>query len=294
MRVFVTGATGFIGSAVAKELIAGGHDVLGLARTDEGAASLTAMGADFQRGTLEDIDSLKHGAAAADAVIHLAFNHDFSKFQENCILDKNAIEALGSALAGSDKPLIVTGGLGGFGAPGRPATEEDVIPPDFPFPRVSEQTALALKGVSASVMRLPQVHNTVKQGFVSYLVAAAREKGLAAYIDEGRTAWAATHVSDVAKAYRLALEHHEPGSKWHAVAEEGVAMKAIAEAIGRSLKVPVKSLSSEDAQAHFGWLTGFVSHDLTGSSAVTRKKLGWVPTGPGLIADLARMNDVAE
>lgn len=286
MKVFVTGATGFIGIPVVKEVIAAGHKVLGLARSDAGAKSLVSLGANVQRGSLEDLDSLRQGAAAVDGIIHLAFIHDFSKFKENCEKDQHAIEAMGSVIAGSNKPLIVTGGLAGLGAPGRPATEDDVIPPDFPFPRVSEQTALALKGVNASVMRLPQVHDTVKQGLISYVIPLAREKGISAYIGEGRTRWAATHVSDVARAYRFALEKNESGARYHAVAEEGVTMREIAEAIGKGLKVPVKSISPEEAQAHFGWLSMFASHDLAGSSAITRKKLGWNPIGPGLIDDL--------
>jgi nucleoside-diphosphate-sugar epimerase len=234
---------------------------------------------------------LRKGASSSDAVIHLGFLHDFSKFKENCEIDKQAIEALGSVLAGSNRPLIVTSGTAGLAAPGQVATEDTVIPPDFPFPRVSEQTALALvaKGVNASVIRLPQVHNTIKQGLVTYLIAVAREKGVSAYVEEGRNRWAAAHVLDVAKLYRLALEKHEAGAKYHAVAEEGVAMRDIAEVIGKGLKVPVESLSTDEAQAHFGFLSMFASHDLRASSAQTRKKLGWKPTGPGLIADLERV-----
>jgi nucleoside-diphosphate-sugar epimerase len=290
MRVFVTGATGFIGIPVVKELIAAGHKVLGMARSDEGAKSLAAIGADVQRGSLEDLDSLRKGATGADAVIHLAFVHDFSKFVENCKTDQRAIETLGSVLAGSDRPFIVTTGTAGLAGPGRVATEDMDVPPDFPFPRVSEQTAFALKGVKASVMRLPQVHNTVKQGLVTYLIALAREKGISAYVGEGRNRWAAGHISDAARLYRLALEKHEAGAKYHAVGEEGVPMRDIAEAIGRGLKIPVKSMTPEEAKAHFGWLAMFATHDLQASSAQTRKKLGWNPTGPGLIADLDRMD----
>jgi nucleoside-diphosphate-sugar epimerase len=291
MRVFITGATGFIGISVVRELIAGGHEVLGMARSEAGAQSLLAAGADVHRGSLEDLGSLKSGAAASDAVIHLAFVDDYSKFQENCEIDKRAIEALGSVLAGSDRPLIVATGIGGLTAPGQVATEDHVVPPDFPFPRVSEQTALALvrSGVRASIMRLPQVHNTVKQGLVTYAIAVAREKGVSAYVGEGRNRWPAAHVSDVAGLYRLALEKNEPGAKYHAVAEEGVRMRDIAEVIGRGLKVPVKSISPEEVAAHFGWLGMFASLDLPASSEKTRKKLGWNPTGPGLIADLERM-----
>lgn len=286
MRVFVTGATGFIGLPVVTELIAAGHTVLGMARSEEGAKSLAALGAEPHRGSLEDLDSLRKGAGAADAVLHLAFIHDWSKFAENCAIDRRAIETLGSVLAGSDRPLIVTGGLGGLAGPGQVATEEDAIPPDFPFPRVSEQTALSLTGVRASIMRLPQVHDTLKQGLITHVVAIAREKGVSAYVGEGRNRWAAAHISDVARLYRLALEKNEAGAKYHAVAEEGVSMRKIAEAIGRRLKLPVQSIAPEAAQAHFGWLAMFADHDLLASSEKTRKRLGWNPTGPGLIADL--------
>jgi len=291
MRVFITGATGFIGTSAAKELMAAGHKVLGMARSDEGAKSLAAIGADIHRGSLEELDSLRKGAAASDAVIHLGFVHDFSRFQENCEIDKRAIEALGSVLAGSNRPLLVTSGLAGLAAPGQLTTENNVIPSDFPFPRVSEQTALSLvaKGVNASVMRLPQVHDTNKAGLVTYLIAVAREKGVSAYVGEGRNRWAAAHVLDVAHLYRLALEKRETGAKYHAVAEEGVAVRDIAETISKGLKVPVVSLSPEEAQAHFGWLSVFAGSDLAASSAQTRKKLGWNPTGPALIADLERM-----
>jgi nucleoside-diphosphate-sugar epimerase len=291
MRIFVTGATGFIGTPTVKELISAGHKVLGMARSDAGAKSLAAIGADVHRGSLEDVDSLRKGASNSDAVIHLGFLHDFSKFQENCEIDKRAIEALGSVLAGSNRPLVVTSGLAGLAAPGQLTSEDTVIPSDFPFPRVSEQTALSLvaKGVNASVMRLPQVHDTNKAGLVTYLIAVAREKGVSAYVAEGRNRWAAAHVLDVAHLYRLALEKHETGAKYHAVAEEGVAVRDIAETISKGLKVPVVSLSPEEAQAHFGWLSVFAGSDLAASSAQTRKKLGWNPTGPALIADLERM-----
>ncbi|MCO1370722.1 SDR family oxidoreductase [Burkholderia multivorans] len=289
MRVFVTGATGFVGIRTVKELIAAGHRVLGLARSDEGEKSLAAIGADVHRGSLEDTESLRAGAAAADAVIHLGFVHDWSNFAQSCEIDRRAIEALGAVLAGSDKLLIVTAGTAGLAAPGRLATEDDDVPPDFPFPRVSEQTARSLKGVRAAVVRLPQVHDTVRQGLLTYAVAVAREKGVSAYVGEGRNRWAAAHISDVARLYRLALEKNEAGAKYHAVAEEGVPMRDIAEAIGRALKVPVASLSAEEAPAHFGWLAAFAGHDLVASSEKTRKVLGWNPTGPGLIADLERI-----
>lgn len=291
MRVFVTGATGFIGLPVVKELIAAGHKVLGMARSEAGAKSLTAAGAEVHHGSLEDLDSLRQGASASDAVIHLAFIHDFSKFKENCEIDQRAIEALGTTLAGTERPLIVTSGIGGLTAPGQLATEDMVLPPDSPFPRVSEQTALALlsKGVRASVMRLPQVHDPVKQGLVTYAIALAREKGVSAYVGEGRNRWPAAHVLDVARLYRLALEKNEPGAKYHAVGEEGIPMREIAEVIGRGLKVPVKSISPEEAPAHFGWLGRFAGLDMPASSAKTQQRLGWHPTGPGLIADLQQM-----
>jgi nucleoside-diphosphate-sugar epimerase len=290
MRVFVTGATGFIGSAVVPDLLKAGHQVLGLTRSDAGAKALAAAGAEVHRGSLEDLESLRRGAADSDGVIHLAFIHDYSKFKENCEIDKRAIEALGSVLAGSDRPLIVASGTGGLSAPGQVATEEHVVPAKSPFPRVSEQTALSLKGVSASIMRLPQVHDTVKQGLVTYAIAVAREKGVSAYVGNGANRWPAAHISDVGHLYRLALEKHEAGAKYHAVAEEGVPLREIAEVIGRGLKVPVKSIRPEEAPAHFGWLGMFASLDFPASSTITREKLGWHPTGPRLIADLIRMN----
>jgi nucleoside-diphosphate-sugar epimerase len=289
MRVFVTGATGFIGTPVVKELIGAGHKVLGMARSEEGAKSLAALGADVLRGSLEDLDSLRQGATASDAVIHLAFIHDWSKFAENCEIDHRAIEALGSVLAGSDRPLIVTGGLAGLAEPGQVAIEDAVIRPDFPFPRVSEQTALSLKGVRASVMRLPQVHDPVKQGLITPLIEVYRAKGVCAYIGDGLSRWPAAHVLDVARLYRLAIEKAGPNAKYHAVAEEGVSMRDIAEAIGRRLKLPVKSIAPEEAQEFFGWLGMFVAFDMLASSAQTRKQLGWEPTEPGLIADLEQL-----
>ena len=292
MRVFVTGATGFVGSHVVKELIAGGHKVLGLARSDAGARTLAAVGADVQRGALEDLESLKGGAAASDAVIHLGFNHDFSKFIDNCEIDKIAIEALGSVLAGSDRPLMVTTGLGGLTRPGQVATEDSIVPPDFQFPRVSEPVTVALlsKGVRASVIRLPQVHNTLRQGLITLAIAVAREKGVSAYAGDGTSRWAAAHVSDVARLYRLALEKNEAGAKYHAIAEEGVRWLDIAKTIGQGLKVPVVSITPEEAPTHFGWWGRLASDGLSASSAITRKKLGWIPKGPGLIPDLEQMD----
>jgi nucleoside-diphosphate-sugar epimerase len=293
MRIFVTGATGFIGSAIVPELINAGHQVLGLTRSDAGAKSLTAVGAQVHRGDLNDLESLRKGAAMSDGVIHTAFIHDFSKFQEVCEVDRRVIEALGAALAGSDRPLLVTSGTGmANGAPGRPATEQDAPESTHTIPRVaSEQAAAAVaaKGVRVGVMRLPQVHNTFKQGLVTYAIEVARQKGVSAYIGDGRNRWPAVHVLDAARLYRLALEKLETGARYHAVAEEGVPMRDIAEVIGRGLKVPVISVSPDEAPAHFGWLAAFAGRDLPASSALTKKRLGWQPTGPGLIADLEQM-----
>jgi nucleoside-diphosphate-sugar epimerase len=290
MRVFVTGATGFIGSAIVRELIDTGHQVLGLARSDAGANSLTAAGAEVHRGDLEDLESLRTGAEASDGVIHCAFIHDFTKFKENCEVDRHAIETLGDALAGSNRPLIVTSGTGGL-APGRVATEDMEVTLHPALPRVSEQTGLAQvsRGVNVSVVRLPQVHDTVKQGLLTYAIQMAREKGVSAYVGDGHNRWPAAHVLDVAHLYRLALEKHEASSRYHAVAEEGVSMREIAEVIGRGLKLPVVSLSPEEAATHFGWLALFAGFDMPASSAITRQRLGWHPTGPGLIVDLEQM-----
>ncbi len=292
MRVFVTGATGFIGAPVVKELLLAGHEVLGLSRSDAGANALQAAGASVHRGSLEDLDSLRRGADAADAVIHLAFIHEFEKFRENCEVDKRAIEAMGAVLADTGRPLLVTTGLAGLVTQGDIANEDCPTPPEPLLPRVSEQTALALarKGVNAAVIRLPQVHNAIKQGLITPLIALSREKGVSAYVGGTSNCWSAVHVLDAARLYRLALEKHETGAIYHGVAEERIPSRDVAEAIGRGLKVPVVALSQEEAAAHFGWLSMFTSNDLSASGAKTRAKLGWAPSAPGLIADLEQMD----
>lgn len=291
MRVFVTGATGFIGSAIVAELLRNGHQVLGLTRSDAGAQALADTGAEAHRGNLEDLDSLRRGATRSDGVIHCAFDHDFSNFAANCEKDSRAITALGAALAGSDRPLLVTSGVGmGIPGPGLPAAE-DVFNPEHPNPRKASElaaSAVVAEGVNVSVVRLPQVHDTTRHGLIAYVIAAAREKGVSAFVGDGSNRFSAAHVLDVARLYRLAIEKAEPGARYHAVAEEGVAFREIAAVIGRGLDVPLASLSPEDAAAHFGWLGMFAGLDLAASSTQTRAKLDWTPVGPGLLDDLER------
>lgn len=288
MRVFVTGATGFIGSAVVPELIQAGHQVLGMTRSEKGAEALVKAGAEVHHGTLEDLESLKAGAAQADAVIHLAFNHDFSKFQANCEDDGRAITAMGEVLAGSGRPFIGTAGvLVQNPIPGQPFDEDDAKPVGG-YPRVSEEATLETvdKGVRGIVMRLSQIHDRHKQGLVSFLIRVALEKKVSAYVGDGGNRWAAAHISDTARLYRLALEQGLAGSKWHAVGERGVTAKDIAEALGRRLNLPVVSISPEEAFDHFGFLGHFATLDSPTSNTKTRERLGWEPTGPGLIDDL--------
>jgi nucleoside-diphosphate-sugar epimerase len=292
MRVFVTGATGFIGSAIVPELINAGHQVLGLTRSDAGARFLADACAEAHRGTLEDLESLRRGSAQADGVIHCAFDHDLANFAANCEKDARVIDALGDVLIGSGRPLVITSGTGmGLASTGQSATE-DVFNPDHPNPRKASEIAgvsLLAAGVNVSVLRLPQVHNTVKQGLITPFVALAREKGVSAYVGDGLNHWPAAHVLDVVRLYRLALEKREPGARYHAVAEEGIPVRTIAEIIGQGLKIPVVSLSVEQAAGHFGWLAAFADMDMPASSVQTRTRLGWRPTGPGLITDLQQM-----
>lgn len=293
MRIFLTGATGFIGSAIVPELLKAGHQVIGLTRSDAGARALQEAGAEVHRGTLEEPESLRRGAENADAVIHTAFDHDFSRFVENCQKDSRVIHAMGETLKGSNRPLVITSGTGlGNSELGKPASE-DVCNLEHLNPRVASElagNALLNEGVNVSVVRLPQVHNTVKQGLISPLVEIAREKGVVGYVGEGRNRFPAGHLSDVALLYRLVVERAEPGARYNAVGEEGITTRDIAEALGRGLKLPVVSIPAEQAAAHFGWMAMFAGLDFPASSEKTRRVLNWNPTGPGLIADLDGMD----
>lgn len=297
MRVFVTGATGFIGSAVVKELLAAGHQVIGLARSKDKAAALAASGADVMHGSVNDPDVLRRGVAGADGVIHLAFNHDFSRFVANCEDDRRVVEMLGSALAGSDRPLIVTSGTAiANSASGQLAIEDNVAVSSKGHPRAASEEAArsaAEKGANVSIVRLPQVHNTFRAGLITYAIAVAREKKMSAYLGDGRNRWPAAHLLDVARLYRLAIEKSERGARYHAVAEEGVPLRDIAEVIGRRLQVPAVSIAPQEAAAHFGWLSTFASLDMPASSAQTRKQLGWQPRERGLMEDLEQWTDEA-
>jgi nucleoside-diphosphate-sugar epimerase len=289
MRIFLTGSTGFIGSQVAVELLSAGHQVLGLTRSDAGAQALAAIGAEVYRGDIEDLPGLQHAAAQCEGVIHTAFDHDFSHFVENCQKDRRVILALGAALESSDRPLLITSGTPmGSAAPGQVATE-DYFNPDHPNPRIASELAgreLSQRGVNVSVMRLSQIHDTARQGLVSYVSELARQKGVSAYIGEGLNDWSAAHLSDTARLYRLALEKNQLGACYHATAEERISFRQIAETVGEALGLPVISMPAEQAPAHFGWLGAFVDKDMSASSALTRERLGWQPTGPGLLTDL--------
>ncbi|HEU4409579.1 MAG TPA: SDR family oxidoreductase [Polyangiaceae bacterium] len=290
MRVFVTGATGFIGQAVVRELITAGHAVLGLARSDGSAEALARMGAAAHRGELTDPDGLAAGARACDGVIHLAFIHDFAAYADAAATDRRAVEALAAALEGSGKPLVVTSGTATL-RPGRIGTERDAPAPGAAAaPRAPSEAATlaaAERGVRASVVRLPpSVHGAGDRGFVPALIGVARRTGLAAFVGDGANRWPAVHRLDAARLFRRALEGAAPGARLHGVAEEGVPMRAIAEAIGEGLGVPVRGLSEGEAAAHFDWMARFVAIDNPTSSAVTRDTLGWRPQEPGLLTDL--------
>ncbi|MDR3686594.1 MAG: SDR family oxidoreductase [Coriobacteriia bacterium] len=290
MRVFVTGASGFIGSAVVAELVAAGHEVLGLARSDDSADAIEAAGARARRGSIQDLDGLRAAATESDGVIHLAFNHDFAQFEESARAELRAVLTFGDALEGSGRPLVIASGVLGL-APGRVATERDPFPPEEigspRAPAAHATLALAERGVRAAVVRLaPSVHDLTKRGFVGRLVDIARDKGISGYLGNGSNRWPAVHRLDAARLFRLALEDAPAGSILHGVADEGVPIREIAEVIGRHLGVPVASISPQEAGAHFGFLAGPLAIDSRASSSLTRELLGWQPTHPGLIDDL--------
>ena len=289
MRVFLSGASGFIGSAVIKELKAAGHEVVGLARNDENAAKLEAQGVAVHRGDLSQPETLAAGAAACDGTIHCAFIHDFSKFMENIAIDRANVEAMLKALEGSGKPFILTSGTL-MADPDREATEDDGPSTEGAGAGRGATELLvedyAKRGVRAMIVRLPQVHDTQKAGLVTYAIDVAKEKGVSAYIGDGSARWAAAHVDDVAKVYRLALEKGVAGARYHAVGESGVSMRDVAEAVGKRLNLPVASITPEEAPAHFGFLAMFANRDAPTSSRLTQERLGWTPTGPGLVEDL--------
>ena len=289
MRVLVTGATGFIGAAVVDELIDAGHQVLGLTRSDAGAEALRRAGAEPYAGNVDDLDSLRRGAAACDALVHTAFDHDFSRFAANCEKDRAVILALGDAFAGSSRPLVITGVTAiGSAAPGQPA-DEDCINLQHPNPRVASEQACAQlieRGLNLSVVRLSQIHDERRQGLVTEMIALARRTGRSAWVDDGGNRWSAAHLLDTARLYRMALERAQSGARYHATAEQGIAYRDIAERIGERLGVPAISLPADAMDAHFGWLANFANADMAAGSDKTRQRLGWQPVGPGLLTSL--------
>ena len=290
MKVFVTGATGYVGSALIHELIGAGHQVLGLARSEETAQKLTAIGVEVHRGSLTDLDSLRRGAAASDGVIHTAYNHDFSAYATAGETDRQAVEALGRALIGSNRPFVITSGVTVL-TPGRIATETDPLDPNTASaPRIPSEEVmevLATQGVRTSVVRLaPSVHGEGDYGFVPTLINIARDKGVSAYISDGTNRWPAVHRLDAVRLFRLALEKGTPGAKYHGVADEGIAVRDIATIIGQHLHLPIVSKAADEAADHFGWIGAFLSVDCPASSARTQQQLGWHPSQPSLIADL--------
>lgn len=291
MQVFVTGATGFVGSAVTAELLAHGHRVLGLARSDRSADQLVRSGAQVLRGDLEAPDTLPEGARLCDAILHVGFIHDFARFAHSCAIDTAAIETIGAAIEGTDKPFIVTAGLAGLGVPGQMVSEDDVAPPPSDlYPRASDSAArtLSARGIPTAILRLPpSVHGKGDHGFVPMLIELARAKGRSAYVGTGENAWPAVHVTDAARAFRLALEHGPSADTFHAVAEQGVPFREIARAIAVGLGLPCVSLSPEEAGGHFGWMVRFVTLDQPADSERTRHVLGWHPAGPELLTDIA-------
>ena len=288
MRVFVTGATGFIGSAIVCELLSAGHQVLGLARSDTAEAKVASAGASVHRGALDDLDSLRSGAAASDGVIHTAFMHDFTDFARAPEMDLRAIETIGSALEGSDRPFVIASGIFMLAMLRRLVTEEDMSDPVVP--RVASEhamIALAERGVRSSIVRLPlSVHGEGDHGFVPTLISIARTKGVSAYPGDGSNRWPAVHRLDAAHLFRLVLESAPAGSRLHAVADEGVPVREIAGVIGRRLDVPIVSVPVEEAGKHFGFLGNFFSEDSLASSTLTQQRLGWHPVQIGLLADL--------
>ena len=293
MKIFLTGATGFLGSALIPELLRAGHQVVGLTRSEEGATALAAAGAQPFHGTLENPEGLREGTAGADGVIHCAFDHNFANYAANCQKDRRVIAALGEALAGSDRPLIITSAVGmGSSKPGVIATE-DVFNSSHPVPRVAteiEGEVQLEKGVNLSVVRLPQVHDTVKQGLISPYIEICRQVGACGYVEGGERRWAACHISDAVKVYRSAVEGGQAGARYHAVAEQGVAFRAIAEVVGHGLGLPAISISAEQSAEQYGWLAALMGLDLAASSTLTRERLGWSPEGPTLLEDLAAMS----